>query len=164
MSRRSQAEQLRRSTSQLNAAVMDMNNNLRGQNRLLDPRLSTDVILDDTLAPLPRGRASEYLGQVSADKANKLTSIALRYPRAAKLYSRGLVPLDQILDETYTNTLEQSLKIKEERTGMIKRGPTRQTIRRDEYVRTVPRPGGVYKYRRPHFTTSPYFNAAASAR
>ena len=53
--------------------------------------------------------------------------------------------------------MEKSLEDKERRLDTLKQRKTRTTVQPGQYARTVARPGGVYKYRRPHFSTSPYF-------
>ena len=57
----------------------------------------------------------------------------------------------------FVEAMEKSLTLREQREGTLKSSSARQSSGPTEYTRTVERSKGVYQYRRPHFSTSPYF-------
>jgi len=80
-------------------------------------------------------------------------------PRTAKLFERGLLRPQNVANKQYVLAMEKSLKDREDRLGTLPKLSSRLAKQTPvEYTRTIARPGGVYKYRRPHFTTSPLFS------
>jgi predicted DNA-binding ribbon-helix-helix protein len=77
-------------------------------------------------------------------------------PLTAKLFERGLLSAQNVANAQYVNAMEKSLRLRQERTGVIKNSSARRSSQ-PQYMRTIPRPGGAYQYRRPHFDTSPMF-------
>jgi hypothetical protein len=119
----------------INTAVMEVNDNLKGQSNLLSNR---------PLFARAQAQVIERLGESN--------------PKTAKLFERGLISLDQMQDRAFVEAMEKSLTLREQREGTLKSsGSARQSSGPTEYTRTVERSKGVYQYRRPHFSTSPYF-------
>ena len=118
----------------LNTAVMDVNDNLKGKSNLLSNNSNEAQVQSLTI---------ERLGESN--------------PKTAKLFERGLISLDQMQDRAFVEAMEKSLTLREQREGTLKSSSARQSSGPTEYTRTVERSKGVYQYRRPHFSTSPYF-------
>ena len=118
----------------LNTAVMEVNDNLKGKSNLLSNNSNIAQV---------QARTIERLGESN--------------PKTAKLFERGLISLDQMRDRKFVEAMEQSLTLREQREGTLKSSSARQSSGPTEYTRTVERSKGVYQYRRPHFSTSPYF-------
>ena len=79
-------------------------------------------------------------------------------PRVAKLFERGLLRPQNVANSQYVAAMEKSLQLREERLGVIPTQSARIAKQTPvEYTRTVPRSDGLYRYRRPHLTTSPLF-------
>ncbi len=128
-------------------------------------RVGFDLSGRNSLLQPDKGRRdSAQFGRETGEELEKLDTFARLYPRTAKLYAKGQIKLIDFMDKEFAEASEATLKRKEERTGTLQQRQTRKSVGPASYVRTTARPGGVYKYRRPHFTTSPYFKAAASAR
>ena len=101
----------------------------------------------------------KYLSDTSADataQMGKIEQLGVNNPKTAKLFERGLISVTQMQDKSFVQAMEQSLALKDERTGSLTAGSARRT-QPGRYARMAPRPGGVYQYRRPHFSTSPLF-------
>ena len=101
----------------------------------------------------------QYLSDTSADataQMGKIEQLGVNNPKTAKLFERGLISVAQMQDKSFVQAMEQSLALKDERTGSLTAGSARPS-QPGSYARMAPRPGGVYKYRRPHFSTSPLF-------
>ena len=114
---------------------MEVNDNLKGQSNLLSNNSNIAQV---------QARTIERLGESN--------------PKTAKLFERGLISLDQMQDRAFVEAMEKSLTLREQREGTLKSsGSARQSSGPTEYTRTVERSKGVYQYRRPHFSTSPYF-------
>jgi hypothetical protein len=118
----------------LNTAVMEVNDNLKGKSNLLSNNSNIAQV---------QARTIERLGESN--------------PKTAKLFERGLISLVQMRDRAFVEAMEKSLTLREQREGTLKSSSARQSSGPTEYTRTVERSKGVYQYRRPHFSTSPYF-------
>eukprot|EP01048_Picozoa_sp_COSAG05_P004533 COSAG05_NODE_248_length_12946_cov_85.003737_8_plen_403_part_00 len=127
-------------TRAITAAVMQVNDNLKGTRKLLDDN-----------------------PEAAQREADTIMRLEERYPKTAKLFERGLISTDQMEDSEFVDAMEKSLNLREEREGNIKSRSIRQT-QPQMYARTVPRPGGVYQYRRPHFSTSPMFETTGISK
>ena len=126
-------KQTRGAIGKVTAAVMETNDNLK----------STRQYLSDTSA-----EATAQIG--------KIEQLGVSNPKTAKLFERGLISVEQMQNKQFVEAMEKSLALKDEQTGSITAGSARPS-QPGAYARTAPRPGGVYKYRRPHFSTSPLF-------
>ena len=109
---------------------MDVNDNLKGTRKLLD---------DDP--------------QEAQEQAATIERLEEGHPKTKKLFERGLISLAQMQNRSFVEAMEKSLTLREEREGTLKTGPKARQTQTQTYTRTVPRLGGVYKYRRPHFST-----------
>ena len=105
-------------------------------------------------------RLRECEGMLMEAKGKKDTERALdnleRAPLTAKLFERGLLSAKNVTNPQYVESMEKSLRLREERTGVVNKSNARRSSQ-PQYTRTVARPGGIYQFRRPHFTTSPMF-------
>lgn len=77
-------------------------------------------------------------------------------PLTAKLFERGLLSAENVINPQYVAAMEKSLQLRQERTGTIQQSNARRSSQ-PQYTRTVARPDGAYQYKRPHFDTSPMF-------
>eukprot|EP01048_Picozoa_sp_COSAG05_P020309 COSAG05_NODE_3420_length_2077_cov_4.082912_2_plen_417_part_00 len=93
---------------------------------------------------------------VAAKQLETIGALSQQNPRAAKVYERGLITLQQMQDKTYVEALEKSLRAREERQGDVKFGSARQS-QPGSYARVVKQSDGIGRYRRPRFDTSPYY-------
>ena len=107
-----------------------------------------------TLAIKSQSQAFSSSGETTAALNNLENN-----PRTAKLFERGLLRPQNVANKQYVIAMEKSLKDREDRLGTLPKMSSRLAKQTPvEYTRTIARPGGVYKYRRPHFTTSPLFS------
>eukprot|EP01047_Picozoa_sp_COSAG01_P066010 COSAG01_NODE_9029_length_2577_cov_80.088781_1_plen_464_part_00 len=92
----------------------------------------------------------------SKEAATKALDNLEQAPLTARLFERGLLSADSVSDPQYVRAMEDSLRLREERTGTVKTASARRSYR-PTYTRTVTRRPGVYQYRRPHFDTAPMY-------
>ncbi len=105
-------------------------------------------------------QAQKYLPAdpaAAAAAAAELDEMKQRYPRAMRVYERGLIPLDKARDKDYMGAMEQRLKSREELLGDPKFGTARTALRPGQYARVKRQSDGIGRYHRPRFATSPYF-------
>jgi len=100
-----------------------------------------------------RGDSGKFTSKKTATQALDNLEQA---PLTAKLFERGLLSAENVTNPQYVQAMEQSLKLREERTGAVKTPSARRSAH-PQYTRTVKRPGGVHQYRRPHFDTAPMY-------
>ena len=108
-------------------------------------------------------QARKFLSENTGEAAKQLETIdalAQQNPRAAKVYERGLITLQQMQDKTYVEALEKSLQAKEQRQGDVKFGAARRA-QPGQYARVVRQSDGIGRDRQPRFDTSPYYTSTA---
>ena len=93
---------------------------------------------------------------VATKQLETIGSLSQQNPRAAKVYERGLITLQQMQDKTYVEALEKSLQVQEERQGDITGNKARKS-QPAKFSRVIKQSDGIGRYHRPRFDTSPYY-------